>query len=200
MLRILLGTILTMSAITSCSILPPIKTTPQTSYVINTIPSNIPHCRSTTFNLSVNKPRASAAYNTTQMVYSEKPYQLGYFVKNRWAETPPQMFQPLIIKALENTHSFSSVISSATNNQYDYLINTEVVELQQDYVHSPHAVCFKLRAEIINAKNNTLVNSEELTVTQNMSQDTPYSGVIAANQATAIMLNKLADFVLRTLC
>ena len=35
---------------------------------------------------------------TTQMAYSTEAYQIAYFAKNEWAETPSQMIQPLIVK------------------------------------------------------------------------------------------------------
>lgn len=199
MLRIFLSIFLLTSILTACSIFSPIKTETSTQYVINMKPAYIPQGKTSSLNLLINKPRMSTIYNTTQIAYSEKPYQISYFVKNRWAETPGEMLYPLIIQTLEATHSFHFVGSSVSLTQYDYIVNTNIIELQQDYAHKPHTVSFKMRVEIINAKTNNLVASEEFSAIQNISQDNPYSGAVATNQAVASLLTQLTDFILKTL-
>jgi cholesterol transport system auxiliary component len=199
MLKLFFALLLT-GILTACSILPPIKTETPKQYVINTIPAHIPHRDGSTLNLLINKPRTNPFYNTTQIAYSEKPFQISYFVKSRWAETPSQMLYPLIVQTLEATHSFHSIGIPSSLAQYDFIINTNILELQQNYVRNPPVVSLKMQVDIVNAKNNTIVDSEEFSVTQNISQDNPYAGTVATNQATAILLEKLAGFILRTLC
>lgn len=200
MKKMLLNFLITSSLLSACS-LSPVKVDPGTSYLINTSPSSVPVKRTEQAgNLLVTRPECDAVYNTTQMAYTNKPYQLGYYVKNRWAETPPQMLQPLIIETMQKTHHFHSVGSASASTTYDYVLNTQILTLKQDYTRRPHAAELKIHAELVNAKTNAVLGSKDFYVTEPLAQDNPYAGVAAINKATSSVLRQMATFVLRHTC
>lgn len=183
-------------SLTGCSIFSPIKTESSTTYVINTVPPIAPRYAHTSFNLLVAMPTANSIYNTPLMAYTARPYEIGYFVKSRWAETPSQMLRPLIVQSLQKTHYFHNVGSTLSLVHYDYILNTEIIQLQQDYSHYPYTVHLVLRAELINANTNSLVSAQEFSVSERIMQGNTYSGVFATNQATATVLRQLTQFCL----
>lgn len=174
----------------------PIQTEPTSTYVLNTIPSCIPKRTTRPITLLVLQPDTRPVYNTTQMAYTIKPYQVAYFGRNQWAETPSQMLQPLIVQSLQSTHYFRAVVTPPYAGQYNYLLSTQILELQQNYVRCPNVVEFSVRAQLLRGETNQVVATKQFTVAVPIRRRTPYSGVFAANQATGIMLAELTNFCL----
>lgn len=181
-------------SLSACSIFPPIKTN-STTYLFNTTPSVNRASVSRPATLLVMMPQGSPFYNTQQIAYTTAPYQVAYFSKNNWAETPAQMLQPLIVKTLQNKHYFHAVIPSPWLGHYDYILGTQIVLLVQDFTVHPSVVHFSLRAELIQASTNRILKTQLFSTDAVAPSDTPYGGVIAANKAVAETLKKLAVMI-----
>jgi cholesterol transport system auxiliary component len=178
----------------SCSMFSPVPSVSSTTYLVNSIPPRVPvgsHRRSILF---VAMPETSAFYNTTDMVYISKPYQIGYFVKNNWAETPAQMLQPLIVQTLINTHHFRAVNSSLAMGNYDYVLSTQIMQFAQDFSVAQSVYRLTLRVQIIKSSTNQIVATKQIAIIKPAQANTPYAGVIAANSAVADALLAIAEF------
>lgn len=175
--------------------LSPVKTTPQSSYVVNSIPRDIPVSRKRSGVMLVSLPETRPIYETTRMAYTAHPYQVEYFGENQWAETPAQMLQPLLVQTLQDTHRFSGVLMPPYTGNYSYILTTQILRFDQDFVGQPHA--FKLVAQVSLSRLSTsqLIQTKEFSISVPLSQDTPYGGVLAANQATQRLLKEVAKFV-----
>lgn len=195
MKRILM--VMTILFLTSCSLLSPVRTTPDSTYLITAVPADTPVMRKIPITLMVMQPDASPAYNTTDMAYSKRVYQIAYFAKNRWAETPPQMLQPLIVQTLQNTHRFWAVVSPPYTGRYDYALATTILKLEQDYTYCPALLKLKARAQLIKIESNGVIATQDFSITEPIFANTPYNGVIAANMATQRLLRGLSDFCIR---
>lgn len=185
--------VLTLSA---CSVFSPIKAESHTTYLISALPAPDLAPARRGGNILVTLPETPPIYNTTAMAYTTQPYQLAYFVKNSWAETPPQMLQPLIVQTLQQTQHFHSVGALSALGAYNYILNTQLLELKQDFSQTPNRVHVVLRAQLIRAAENELVASKTFVVDHVILKSDPYSGVRATNEAIAIILAELADFCL----
>lgn len=184
--------------ITACSLFSPIKTGPTNSYLLNSVPRVLrPSIKSVT--LLVMPTESTHLYNTNQMAYSAHPYEVAFFSKNQWAETPAKMLNPLIIQTLHRTQHFHAIVSYPTAAQADYQLNTQLIELIQDFSQNPSQEHLILRINLVNTLNGKVVASKQLTATVNAHEDSPYGGVVAANQATAIVLRELAIFCVKSL-
>lgn len=183
------------STLAGCSLLSPVKNEPKNTYIINAVPQYIPQStQSKPLTLLVAPIQANLAYDSTQIAYTTQPYQISYFVNNHWAETPAQMLQPLIVLTLQKTHYFRAVIPSTTSSHYDLVLQTQLVQLEQDFLQHPSQVTLVLHAQLINAATNQVIATRQFSVTESAPQDTPYGGVIATNQATAVVLQQLTRF------
>lgn len=193
--------IICMSVFTlcNCSVFSPIKTEPQNSYVINALPSTGGKKITRPITLLVMQPETNPIYDTTSMAYTTHPYQIAYFAKNHWAETPANMLKPLIVQALQNTHYFHAVVTPVFIGNYQYILSTQIQQLQQDYSHLPGILRLTLRAQLTKVINNRVMSAKQFTMTETISQNTPYQGVIAANEATAEMLAKLTRFCIESI-
>lgn len=178
-------------ALTSCSVFSSGKA-PHT-FVINTIPCPI-LAKPGHSTLLVVSSDPGPIYNTAEIVYSTCPYQLTHFAKNEWVTTPAQMLHPLIVQTLQDTCHFRAVLSSPSVASYDYVLNTQLITLHQQFYKCSSVVRVGLRAQLINASTNKVIATRQFCEEQWTAQKNPYSGVIAANWATARILARLAQF------
>ena len=186
--------ILTLLLPSSCTLLPPVKPGVGTTYVLCATPKYVPEKKSHASTILVMSPDANPTYNTTQMAYTTKPFQIAYFSENSWAETPPQMFHPLIVQALQNTHYFNAVIIPPFAGRYDYALITQIIALQQDFTCRPALLKLKMRAQLSKTASHEVIATQDFVVHIPFTQRTPYAGVIAANQATEQVLKQIAAF------
>jgi cholesterol transport system auxiliary component len=182
--------------LSACSVFSPVKTEPTTTYVLNTTPAVRAHYPSH-LTLLVSLPEANQIDDTKKMVYSLNHYQVAYFAKNGWAESPARMLQPLIVQTLQKTHYFHAIGTSMVGSHYDFILNTQLVKLQQNFYSNPSVVQVTLRAQLVRTSDARVIAAKEFTASEPAPQNNPYGGVLAANDAVADVLAQLARFVVR---
>lgn len=191
--------IVSICMLAGCSFLSPAKGNYPNQYVINKMPCYVPVKKKRAIVLLVTKPEVKAMYNTTQMAYMIRPYQISYYSLNQWAETPDEMLQPLLVQTMQNTHHFKAVVTPPYNGIYDYELNTEILSLLQDYTCRMPVLVMTVRAQIIKSSRNRVIATRQFTVVQPLPQRSPYGGVFAANAATAHILERVAVFGLEAI-
>lgn len=178
----------------SCSLLSPVKTDCIKTYVLTDTPCFSVKYATHPATILVTQPAASAIYNTTQIAYSACPYQISYFAKNYWADTPPKMLQSLMVQTLQRTHYFRTVMASALGN-YDYVLNTQLLDLKQQFTPCASYVTVRLRAQVVNTTHNQVIATRQFCAVEPAPCCNPYGGVIAANRAVCRLLKGVAVFV-----
>jgi cholesterol transport system auxiliary component len=163
--------------------------------VLNSIPPDLPSEATHSATLLVLVPETMPAYATTQMAYSTQAYQIAYFTRNEWAETPAQMIQPLVVQTLRNTHYFSEVLSPPYFGRHTFGLRIEILELKQDFTSEPAMLQLAMRVSLGREETNQAVATKELLVSQPIKEKNPYAGVVAANEAMRTLLRELAKFV-----
>jgi cholesterol transport system auxiliary component len=164
--------------------------------VLNKIPPALPQQETRAVTLLVFPPETSPLYDTTQIAYTIRPYQIAYFSQHEWGETPSRMLQPLLVRTLQNTHYFRAVLKPPYSGRYTYSLRTEILELMQDFTSEPATLQLSLRVRLSNDTANRIIATKEISLREPMQQKTPYAGVMAANDATAKALQKVTEFVL----
>jgi cholesterol transport system auxiliary component len=144
--------------------------------------------------LIVNLPRAAPGFDTSQIAYVRRPYEIEYFTHNQWVDTPSNMLAPKMVRAIERTGAFQAVLGSPTSAIGQYRLETEIARLQQDFSTSPSHVRLTLRAVLIDTATRKVVASREFDARVDAPTDDPYGGVIAAQQAANQVVADLASF------
>jgi cholesterol transport system auxiliary component len=178
-----------------CTLLAPPEP-PMVSSLLDQMPAQVPHKPRSRATLLVYAPQARAAVDTTQMAYALQPHQLAYFARNQWAETPPQMLAPLLVRTLEATGAFSAVLTPPQTGGVTLGLRTDIDDLVQDFTQEPPVLRLSLRAVLSDEVANRTIATREWTVREPMPRKSPAGGVLAANEALARMLPQLAGFVL----
>lgn len=188
--------------VTACSIFEPIKTPPMHYFTITATPASGDCCylsQREQITILVNQPRANAVYNSRRMIYIPACYQIQYFAHNRWADMPSQMLQPLLINVLQNTGYFQAIINTPTTTHYDWILNTQLLNFQQEFLNLPSRFRIAIRAQLIDARSRRVIATEDFVVTETAPHDDPYGGALAANLATQKILHEISCFCLSNL-
>jgi cholesterol transport system auxiliary component len=186
--------LLLASALAGCALAP--SEPASSSFLLDQLPRDVPQRARSATTLLVFAPDARPSIDTTQMAYTVRPHEQAYFAHNQWAEAPPQMLQPLLLRTLEATGAFSAVVAPPHRTTSTLGLRTEIVDLVQDFAHDPPVLRFVLRVRLSDEAANRVLGTREIRIEQAMKQRTPAAGVEAANEATASALRELAAFVL----
>ena len=199
--RNFLFSIVILFLIISCSPLPtPPKTKEINTYLLEWEATKLPDenkKQPSSPALLVTPMRSAPGYETSAIIYEEKPYQLNHFAYHRWAETPSSMLSGLIITALGKVNAFKSVSSSSSQAHADLLLETKLLCLKQVFKENRSEVKFKVRATLIDLETGDVIGEKIFALSEPAAPD-PYSGVEAANRAVERFLNDLIDFTEKT--
>jgi cholesterol transport system auxiliary component len=164
--------------------------------VLSEIPLELPEEKTRPATLLVLAPETQPVYDTTQMAYSNRPYEIAYFSKIEWGERPSRMIQPLLVQTLRNTRYFSTVLTPPYVGRTTHALRSEILDLKQDFTSNPAALQLSMRFQLSAETTNQIVAAREISVREPMLERTPYAGVVAANNALAKLLRELAKFVI----
>lgn len=181
--------------LTACSPFAPVSTPDVNTYQLQTYShkqlSAYPH-RSI---LLVATPTTHATYQTTAMLYTEGDHQIQKFAKNRWIASPAQMLLPLIVTSLRNTNYFKAVVAPPIASKTDYQLTTQILEFQQYFTETNSYFKMTLLESLINTRTSRVIAQRRFSASVTAMQNNPEAGVIAANEATAQILNRLVSWV-----
>lgn len=191
-LRLLI--ICSLLSLTSCSFLSPVAVTPPQKHMLTQTPNHCVVSKNPRGVILVSLPETQPIFNTTKMAYTNSTYTVAYFSQHEWAETPAQMLQPLIVKSLDASHLFRAIVIPPFPGQFDYSLQTQIVSLQQNFLHNPAVLNMTVRAQLVQTSNNKIIGSKVFTANVTMPRNSPEGGVYAANQATKMILGDIVRF------
>ena len=144
--------------------------------------------------LVVSSPRAAAGFDSRRIIYVRQPHRLEYFAHSEWVDTPARMLSPLVVEALEESGAFRAVVNAQSSASNDLRLDTEVLQLQQEFNGQPSRVRFALRAHLVEVATRRVIAARDFEEAAAAPSDDPYGGVVAANQAVRTVLENLAVF------
>lgn len=143
----------------------------------------------------VNQPTAMLGYDTDKMLYQTHPYQLFAFAHHRWLSPPAQMLLPLVTQSLKSSHYFSAVIASPAIVNTTYRLDIQLWSLEQNFLVKPSQEKLLMYATLVQVSDNRVMAEKTFSILVPCPTDTPYGGVMAANQATLALTRQLTNFV-----
>ena len=186
---------LAATLVSGCSLFSPVKDDMRVA-VIDRLPPALPQRQPHPATLLVLPPAINPVYDSVRMAYRTRPHQIDYFSRHEWGASPAQMLLPLLAQTLESTHYFDAVLTPPYFGPYRYALRTEILELIQDFTVNPATLRLSLRVQLVERASNRVIASRAIALRQPLLQETPYAGVVAANDAAAQALQQIAGFVL----
>ena len=144
--------------------------------------------------LIVNRPHASAGFDSPRIIYVREAHKLEYFAHSEWVDPPARMLAPLLVSALQNTGAFRAVLLAPSSAAADLRLDTEIIRLQHEFLAQPSRVRFTLRAYLVEDQTRRVLAWREFDLSVPSASEDPYGGVVAANQAVHTALESLAAF------
>jgi len=192
--------LLAMAWLAGCSILP--KPEPQAfeHYVLE--PQIAPAVGPTTGAgpvLLVAVPQARADLDTPRMAYRQQDFDIRYFARSRWAETPPQLLLPGLAEALEQSGRFAAVLRAGSPATPGLRLDTELLDFSQDFRTRPSEFTLRLRVQLVDLTGRRVVASRIFEVRRAAPEESPYGGVQAANAAWQALLPEVVEYCIASL-
>ncbi|MDX2346369.1 MAG: hypothetical protein QNK11_05825, partial [Legionella sp.] len=79
----------------------------------------------------------------------------------------------------------------------DYRLDTQLIELNQNFLTKKSTLKFIAKITVTRISDNRVLASRLIEQNIPCPSNTPYGGVLAANQAASIFVNKALDFVIK---
>lgn len=184
-----------------CS-LGPAETTPARTYLLEpnlsgkTISADA--ARGDRATLLISAPRAQPGFDTPRMAYLLRPHELNYYAFNQWVDTPGRMMLKLLVEAMERSGLWRAVIQAPSPLRADYRLDCDNLVLEQQFF-SPSRVRLGLRAQLIDTKRQIVLGARNFEVLAPSPSEDAYGGVLAANEASAKLLDELTEWVARVI-
>jgi ABC-type uncharacterized transport system auxiliary subunit len=106
--------------------------------------------------LSIGHISTSYLYRDDRLVFGSGPVQLGTYEYERWAESPAEMMQDLLVKSLRQTGQYTSVSKLGSTSRGDYIVRGHLDALYE--VDQPELLArFSIRVELYDPKSGDVV-------------------------------------------
>jgi cholesterol transport system auxiliary component len=184
-------------ALCGCS-LGPAETTPVRTYLLDpnfagrTISPNAVQNNHATLLISL--PKAQPGFETPRMAYLLRQHELSYYAFNQWVDTPGRMMLRLLAQAMEATGLWRAVVQAPSPIRADYRLDCDNLVLEQQFF-SRGRVRLGLRAQLIDVKRQSVMGVRNFEVFEDSLSEDAYGGVVAANKASAKLLDALTHWV-----
>ncbi len=188
MRKVMLATLSILFLCTVACSLKPIAMEQVASYEINTLSTSQTRTTSSNKTLLVSLTTANPGFQSSDLIYVKKTHQLSAYTKSRWVSPPADMVNRAIVQNLEKTNHYKAVVGQPFTGFSDYRLDSQLVTLQQEFFNHTSQVRLILNAQIIDSKTNKVIASKRFEALEYAPEETPYGGVIAANQATQDIL------------
>jgi cholesterol transport system auxiliary component len=145
--------------------------------------------------LLVSLPQAEPGFETPRMVYVTRRFELEYYAANQWAESPARLFSPLLVQSAGRTGDWRAVVASPSSIRGDYRLDVAGFAVQQEFLQQPSRVRLTLRSQLVDLKESRVVSTKTFEAVAPAPSEDAYGGVLAANQATAMMLTQVTSWL-----
>jgi cholesterol transport system auxiliary component len=145
--------------------------------------------------LLVNLPQAESGFDTPKIAYLKRPLEVSYYTANQWADQPPRMLLPLLVRMLEKTGRWRAVIPMPTPARGDYRLDSTGFVLQQEFIEQPSRMRVSLRVQLVDLRDYRAVGTRQFEATEPSQSEDAYGGVLAANRALTKVLHEAANWV-----
>ncbi len=180
-----------------CGVLPgksPQK--PVTDYVLNAglapgamgaVTSGSDSCLS----VQVMLPRTAAGFNTSRMAYTDQRDSLRYFAYSQWADSPAYMVQPLLVRGLQESGVFRTVVKSPSPISTRFRLIADELAIVQIFQGLGSTLRVAVRLQLFDAREGRLAFDVPVGL-ERAADANAEAGVQAANALTAELIELVA--------
>jgi ABC-type uncharacterized transport system auxiliary subunit len=128
--------------------------------------------------LLVARPVTSHLYRDDRIVYGSGPIELGTYEFERWAQSPADMIQDLLVTSLRSSGQYLSVLRPGSSSRGEYVVRSNLRALYE--VDKPELVArFALHIDLFDPKTGSTVWDSNYSHDEPVSEKT-VAGVVEA--------------------
>jgi cholesterol transport system auxiliary component len=142
-------------------------------------------------NLLVDEFSASAALNTSRIVYQPSPNEIQYIAGVRWADLAPVMLQTIIVERLEASGRFASVAARGAGIRGAYLLKGDIRQFATVHTANGAEARIDFFLRLVSRKDRTIVAARDFSA----SMPVDGTGNVAVVKAFDKALARLLDYV-----
>lgn len=187
--------IFTLSLLQACSLLSQSQNSAPDTFTLQVENTRPVRSRATGPVLLVSTPDANHGLRTTQIAYTQRPYEIKYYARHAWVEPPVRLLQAALVQAMERAGLFASVTTPASGVVADLSLETQLLALQQEFTGNTSRGRVALRAQLVDLNTRKVLASRDLEASEPVNTPDPYGGVTAINRALAKVLDDLLGFL-----
>jgi cholesterol transport system auxiliary component len=197
-MRVLLSllSLAAMACLLSACSFAPVSTPAVAKYFLQPLPQQLPEPteRMHKGSVLIMPIKSAPGYNSNNMHYVITPYQLQTFVTHQWVSPPAVMWQPILVSSLRHA-GVAVVVSTPTPVQTDYSVQVHLYQFEQNFQRPQSVFDLTATAQVQNNHTGKVIALKSFSTHVPAQANTPYGGVLAANQAIAQMDAKISRFV-----
>ncbi|HBC58146.1 MAG TPA: hypothetical protein DCZ03_13370 [Gammaproteobacteria bacterium] len=149
--------------------------------------------------LSVALPRAHPGFESRHIVYQRTAHRLEHYTQSEWVARPTEMLGPLLVRSLEQTGYFDSVIEAPSNMATDYRLETELIRLIQVFDNEHAYIHLVLRMHLLDMEKKKIVTSQLIDIKKPSPTLDAIGGVKATNAAIKEALLEINRYCAQTI-
>ncbi len=187
-------------ALASCSSILPGQGDPAQLYTLtpkSTFANDLPLVA---WQLVVEPPVAAAGLNTSRIALQRTPVSLDYFARSNWTDSAPLLVQTLLIESFENTGKIVAVARESVRLRPDYLLQTELRELQAEYFPNEQQaplVRVRLIAKLVRVVDRAIIASTAIERTERAASNDMSAIAEAFDEALGGVMKRVVEWTLR---
>ena len=187
---------------TSCALLSNQATPALRTYTLDgeaSVPASTPVPSATPLRarpvLLVEVPHAAPGFDSARMVYVRQPLTQEVFAHSVWIDTPARMLAPLLVARLQQSGQFGAVLLAPSAAKAGLRLDSSVLRLQQDFLHSPSSVRLTWQVSLMDNSTREVLAWRTVDVVRTAASEDAAGGAQAAQAATQEGLRQVADFL-----
>ena len=150
--------------------------------------------------LVIEPPVAAAGLNTSRIALQRTPVSLDYYARANWTDSAPLMVQTLLIESFENTGKIVAVSRESVRLRPDYLLQTELRELQAEYfpdAQQAPLVRARIMAKLVRVVDRAIIASNAIERTERARTDDMSAIAEAFDEALGGVMKRIVEWTLR---
>jgi ABC-type uncharacterized transport system auxiliary subunit len=144
-------------------------------------PAVTPSAQKLDVSLIIGRVNAPLVYRDTRIIYRTGPNELGLYQEHRWAESPSELVQEMLVESLRRSGRYQSVQPLMSNAKVDYILRGRVERFEE--VDNPLSSRVWLHFSLYDPKKG------EVVWNQDYQQDQAVNGKQVADVAASLNQN-----------
>ena len=147
--------------------------------------------------LLIDRPRTSAALDTTHIAIMPRPAVIEVFPEARWRDPAPDLLRSLLVQAFDQDGRIGGVSATESGLNGDYSLAIELRDFQAELADGGVRAAIRLSAKLFDRRSNRIVASQAFDQETAAAGSDVASAVAAFEQAFDQLLPRIVEWTVQ---